>query len=42
VGRPLSEAAQACPPHAALGVERLVGLVLREHLGVTLKSATPV
>lgn len=42
VGRPLAEAAEACPPHAAMGVERLVGLVLREHLGVTLKSATPV
>lgn len=42
VGRPLAEAAEACPPGAAMGVERLVGLSLREHLGVTLRSATPV
>lgn len=39
LGRPLSEAAEACPPAAAAGVERIVGLVLREHLGVTLRSA---
>lgn len=42
VGRPLAEAAGAVPPAAALGVERVIGLVLREHLGVTLRSATPV
>ncbi|MDX6556793.1 MAG: repair protein RecO [Miltoncostaeaceae bacterium] len=41
VGRPLAEAADACPPAAALGVERVVGLVLREHLGVVLRSAAP-
>ena len=42
VGRPLSEVSDACPPNAALGVERLVGLILHEHLGVQLRSATPV
>lgn len=40
LGRPLAEAPAACPPAAALGVERVIGLVLREHLGVTLCSAT--
>ncbi len=39
LGRPLSEARGACPPEAAEDVERVVGLVLREHLGVTLRSA---
>ena len=33
VGRPLAEAREALPPEAAPGVERLVGLVLQEHLG---------
>ncbi len=42
VGRPLAEAADACPPASASGVERLVGLLLQEHLGVTLRSATPL
>lgn len=42
VGRPLAEAPQAVVPGAAGGVERLVGLVLQEHLGVTLRSATPL
>lgn len=42
VGAPLADAAAGCPPAAALGVERLVGLVLAEHLGVHLRSATPV
>jgi DNA repair protein RecO (recombination protein O) len=42
VGRPLAEAPDACPPALAPGVERMIGLVLREHLGVTLKSATPL
>ena len=41
VGRPLAEAGEACPPSAALGVERVVGLVLHEHLGVVLRSAAP-
>ena len=42
VGRPLAEAAAACPPEAEGGVERVVGLVLREHLGVVLRSAAPL
>ncbi len=42
VGRPLSEAASAIPPGAAAGVERIIGLVLREHLGVNLRSAAPL
>lgn len=42
VGRPLAEAADACPPHAAAGVERVIGHVLHEHLGVTLRSAAPL
>jgi DNA repair protein RecO (recombination protein O) len=42
VGRPLAEAAGAVPADAAAGVERIVGLVLREHLGVRLRSAAPL
>ena len=42
VGHPLSQAREVCPPAARLGVERMIGLVLHEHLGVTLRSATPV
>ena len=42
VSRPLAEAVPACPAGAAADVERLVGLVLREHLGVVLRSATPL
>lgn len=42
VGRPLAEAADACPPRAAVGVERIVSLVLQEHLGVVLRSASPL
>lgn len=42
VGRPLAEAHDACPPAAAQGVERVISLVLREHLGVTLRSAAPL
>ena len=42
VGRPLAEAADAVPAEAAPGVERLIGLVLREHLGVRLRSAAPL
>ena len=30
------------PAEAAPGVERLIGLVLREHLGVRLRSAAPL
>ncbi|MGD9694813.1 MAG: DNA repair protein RecO [Thermoleophilia bacterium] len=42
VGRPLAEAAEAVPPEDAAGVERIIGLVLREHLGVRLRSAAPL
>lgn len=42
IGRPLADAAEACPPHAAAGVERIVSLVLQEHLGVVLRSAAPL
>jgi len=42
VGRPLAEAPEACPPRAAQGVERVIAQVLREHLGVTLRSAAPL
>jgi DNA repair protein RecO (recombination protein O) len=42
VSRPLREAPQAVPPAAAPGVERAVGLVFAEHLGVTLRSAAPL
>lgn len=42
IGRPLAEAAEACPPPAAAGVERIVSLVLQEHLGVVLRSAAPL
>ena len=42
VGRPLAEAREAMPRGAAAGVERLIGLVLREHLGVRLRSAAPL
>lgn len=41
VGRPLTQAT-AIDPGVANGVERLVGLVLREHLGVVLRSAAPL
>jgi DNA repair protein RecO (recombination protein O) len=42
VGRPLADAAVDWPPQAAAGVERLVGVVLQEHLGVVLRSAAPL
>jgi DNA repair protein RecO (recombination protein O) len=42
VGSPLAEAGEAMPSPAAPGVERLIGLVLREHLGVRLRSAAPL
>jgi DNA repair protein RecO (recombination protein O) len=42
LSRPLAEAPACCPPAAAPGVERVVGLVLREHLGVTLRSAAAI
>jgi DNA repair protein RecO (recombination protein O) len=42
VGSPLADAGAAVPPDSAAGVERLIGLVLREHLGVRLRSAAPL
>ncbi len=42
VGRPLAEAPNVVPAGDAAGVERLIGLVLREHLGVQLRSAAPL
>lgn len=42
VGRPLADAGDACAPAAAQGVERVLAEVLREHLGVTLRSAAPL
>ncbi len=42
VGRPLAEANGALPQESATGVERMIGLVLREHLGVRLRSAAPL
>jgi DNA repair protein RecO (recombination protein O) len=42
VGRPLAQAPEACPPQTAQGVERVIAQVLREHLGVTLRSAAPL
>jgi DNA repair protein RecO (recombination protein O) len=42
VGYPLADARTRFPKGAGLGVERMIGLVLHEHLGVTLRSATPV
>jgi DNA repair protein RecO (recombination protein O) len=42
VGHPLAQAGAAMPAADAPGVERLIGLVLREHLGVRLRSASPL
>ncbi|MEQ8834316.1 MAG: DNA repair protein RecO [Miltoncostaeaceae bacterium] len=42
VAHPLAEAAQQVPAGDAAGVERLIGLVLSEHLGVRLRSAAPL
>jgi DNA repair protein RecO (recombination protein O) len=42
VGYPLADAHARFPAGAGFGVERMIGLVLHEHLGVTLRSATPV
>jgi DNA repair protein RecO (recombination protein O) len=42
VGYPLADARGRFPASAGLGVERMIGVVLHEHLGVTLRSATPV
>lgn len=42
VGHPLARAPELVTPGAGEGVERIVGLVLREHLGVRLRSAAPL
>lgn len=42
LARPLAEARDCVDPAAAPGAERLIALMLREHLGVTLKSGTPL
>lgn len=42
IGSPLGEAAEVIGPTGAGGVERVIGLVLREHLGVILRSAAPL
>jgi DNA repair protein RecO (recombination protein O) len=42
LGNPLAEARRLIDPPAALGIERVIGLLLHEHMGVELRSATPV
>jgi DNA repair protein RecO (recombination protein O) len=42
VAHPLARAHEVLAPAGALGTERLIGLVLRDHLGVRLRSATPL
>jgi DNA repair protein RecO (recombination protein O) len=42
VAHPVADARSVCPAAACAGVERMIGLVLHEHLGVNLRSATPV
>jgi DNA repair protein RecO len=42
VGRPLSGDRDSITSVAASGVERIVGLVLHEHLGVVLRAAAPL
>lgn len=42
VGNPLARADDVLPSACAPGVERLIALVLHEHLGVRLRSATPL
>lgn len=42
VANPLSAAAEQVPAGDAAAVERLIGLVLSEHLGVRLRSAAPL
>ncbi len=42
VGNPLARAPELVPAGAGDGVERIVGLVLRDHLGVRLRSAAPL
>ena len=42
LARPLAEAPEALAAGGADGVERIAALMFREHLGVTLKSGTPL
>lgn len=42
LARPLAEAPGCVDAAAAPGAERLIALMLREHLGVTLRSGTPL
>lgn len=42
LARPLAEAPECIAPGASGGAERLIALMLREHLGVTLRSGTPL
>ncbi len=42
LGSPLADAPERVPPGAAQGVERITALMFREHLGVTLRSGTPL
>lgn len=42
IGSPLAELREPFPKRVADGVERLIALVLREHLGVVLRSNAPL
>ncbi len=42
LSRPLADAPAQVDADAAAGVERMIALMLREHLGVTLRSGTPL
>lgn len=42
LGHPLADAERLVPGSVAAGVERILGLVLQEHLGVRLRSAAPL
>lgn len=42
LGHPLADAERLVPAPVAAGVERILGLVLQEHLGVRLRSAAPL
>lgn len=40
IRQPLAQAAEAVGASGLIGVERVIGLILREHLGVSLRSAS--
>ena len=42
LAHPLAEAPACVGPGSSAGTERLIALMLREHLGVTLRSGTPL